>query len=244
MRLFVHGAGRSGPEAWPNASREGANFASFAPGATVAEQVDHLAAIAPTMPSVSITVVAHSLGAVAAVLASANGAVRADRLVLIEPALYDVARGNPAIERHIEMMTRARSLAAAGDLVGYWRIVRPLMFGGAADPTRWDEERSRAEWFASVPSPWGHGVATEAITSTPTLVVTGGWKPSRIGRNRGPPMPRKAGAVIAGCWLANDGTAADDRLTQALVLSDMTAHVERATRQGPSTTRPARHGRA
>jgi hypothetical protein len=101
--------------------------------------------------------------------------ITVERLVLIEPALYDVARGDPAIERHVGAMERARARLAEGDLRDCWEIVRPLMFGSEFDPLAWDAERERAEAFAAVPSPWGHGIEAAAIAGIPTLVVTGGW---------------------------------------------------------------------
>lgn len=72
--------------------------------------------------------VAHSLGAVPAAMAYGAGAISASHVVLLEPALYDVARGDGSIERHIGPVTEARQRAAQGDLYGYWQIVGPLMF--------------------------------------------------------------------------------------------------------------------
>lgn len=96
-------------------------------------------------------------------------------LVLLEPGLYDVARGVPVIEDHIGTMTRARALSRSSDLFGYWSIVRPLMFGGPADRSRWYEEREAAARFEAKQPPWGFGVTSSAINGVPTLVVTGGW---------------------------------------------------------------------
>lgn len=171
MRLYVHGAGRSGASAWPLADRHDALFTQRT-GVGVEELVDEIGVIAPHQPSMLL---AHSLGAVSAVLAMASGLVAVERLVLVEPALYDIARGDSAVERHIEVMTRARSAAAAGDLFGYWQIVRPLIFGGEADPLTWDEEQLRAEGFAALGVPWGYDVTLDTLEATPILVVTGGW---------------------------------------------------------------------
>lgn len=97
-----------------------------------------------------------------------------DRLVLIEPALYDLARGDAAIENHIETMRTARDLADSGDLFGSWAIVKPVMFGSPAERADWERERGHAEWFAGIELPWGHGLSTRML-AIPTLVVTGGW---------------------------------------------------------------------
>lgn len=65
MRLYIHGAGRTGRAAWPHQNDDDAVFADFAPGTSVQQQVQHLTDIAPTEPA---EVIAHSLGAVPAVL--------------------------------------------------------------------------------------------------------------------------------------------------------------------------------
>ena len=140
---------------------------SFPDGMSVAEQADAL------RERTAALVYAHSIGAVPAVLAAR--AMRAGGLVLVEPALYDVARGRAAIERHIGIVTEARARADAGDLRGCWAILRPLMFGGPFDAERWEAERPLATRWATTNVPWGHGVRTTMITGIPTLIVTGGW---------------------------------------------------------------------
>ena len=74
----------------------------------------------------------------------------------LEPALYDVARGMPAVEQHIDVITHARALADAGDLYGFRREVRPVMFGGTAEQHKWAAEQVLAARFSSVELPWGH----------------------------------------------------------------------------------------
>ena len=95
--------------------------------------------------------------------------------MLIEPALYDMARGDSAVENHINTMTRARELADVRDLYGYWSIVSPLMFGRPASRDRWAEDRATAERFAEVVPPWGHNVSADQFADIPALVVTGAW---------------------------------------------------------------------
>lgn len=134
----------------------------------------NVASLAALTPRKSV-VFAHSAGAVPVFLALQARQIAPRALVLSEPGLYDVARGAPAVEDHIDAMTRARVLASSGDLFGYWSIVRPLMFGGPAERSRWDEEREVAARFEAKQPPWGFDVAGSAITQVPTLVVTGGW---------------------------------------------------------------------
>ncbi len=174
MRLYIPGAGRTGRDAWPKQSADNAVFAQFVPHTSKEEQLQHLAQIAPDGP---VDVVAHSLGAERAVLALGRGLFQARRLILLEPALYDLARGDEHIEKHISTVTRAHQRSSAGELYGFWEIFRPLFFGGPADPEQWDQEKALAEHFASVSPPWGDGVTGEMIPAEGTIVATGNWNP-------------------------------------------------------------------
>lgn len=170
QHVYVHGGGRRGVDAWPHVSDQNAVFTSFAPEASIEEQAESLVRAHGQRP---VLLFAHSLGAVPAVLAAERLDVAG--LVLIEPALYDIARGHAAIERHIGIVTEARARASDGDFRGFWAILRPLMFGGPFDPTRWDEEQPLAARWALTNLPWGHGVRARMLNGHPTLVVTGSW---------------------------------------------------------------------
>jgi len=131
---------------------------------------------------------AHSIGAVPAVLAA--GRLDLAGLVLVEPALYDIARGDAAVERHIGIVTEARSLAESGDLRGFWAVLRPLMFGGPLDGDLPDDERAVAQRWARANLPWGRGVRAAMVDDVATLIVTGGWNDeyeeiARVLRGRG-----------------------------------------------------------
>lgn len=185
MRVYVHGAGRKGRDAWPSAtpakdsalsedsarSEDSALFASLDFTKPMGDNVASLAGLAPG----GCVIFAHSAGAVPVFLALAARALSPSALVLVEPALYDIARGHDAIEHHIETMNRARERARAGDLFGYWAIVRPLMFGGEAVPAQWDVERAIAASFEKKQPPWGFDVDASVIAAIPTLVITGDW---------------------------------------------------------------------
>lgn len=145
-------------------------FIAFAPGSSIPQQVETLIA---QCGADRMLIFAHSIGAVPVVLAAAR--LNLAGLVLVEPALYDVARGEGPIERHIGVVSEARSQADAGDLRAFWSILRPLMFGGPLELAMWDRERSVAEHWATTNLPWGHGVRPNAVRGVPTLVVTGGW---------------------------------------------------------------------
>ncbi len=168
-RLYVHGAGRRGAAAWPQVDAADADFVSFPRESSVAEQADALVASCGDR----MLIFAHSIGAVPVVLAANR--LNIAGLVLVEPALYDIARGDEAIERHIGIVSEARAQADAGDLRSFWAILRPLMFGGPFDPATWDDERLLARRWATTNLPWGHGVRAAMLTDIPTLVITGGW---------------------------------------------------------------------
>lgn len=170
-RVFLHGAGRRGTAAWPSRASESGTFLSFPPGSSVEAQAGALVAGERDRTPLLF---AHSIGAVAAVRAVADG-LRVSGLVLVEPALYDIARGDAPIERHIAVVTEARARAAEDDLYGFWALFRPLMFGGPLDRASWPDERAVAEHWATANLPWGHGIREHSLAGVPALVVTGGW---------------------------------------------------------------------
>lgn len=110
-----------------------------------------------------------------AVLAMRGRNLSPSHLIFVEPALYDVARGNAAIEAHIEPMARALSKAKEGDLFGYWQIAKPMMFGTTATSDAWAEDQAIAARFAGLEAPWGHHIDPAFVRSVPTLVLTGSW---------------------------------------------------------------------
>lgn len=172
VRFYIHGAGRAGREAWPEQSTADAVFADHAARSTMTEKAHE---IADQCPAGDVVVVAHSLGAVPAALAYSSGHISASHVVLLEPALYDIARGHEAIEGHIGPMSRARGLARSGDLFGYWQIVGPMMFGRDVTRDSWEEDRDLAQRFADLDAPWGHGIEASTFVEASVLVVTGGW---------------------------------------------------------------------
>lgn len=127
---------------------------------------------APAGPAV---VVSHSLGANVVALALSHGGLHASHLIFAEPALYDISRGNAAVEAYIAPMEEARSKASAGDLFGYWQIVKPIMFGGPAIAEEWSDEEAVAKEFSSHEEPWGQDIGPDFTEGIAALVVTGGW---------------------------------------------------------------------
>ncbi|MCY7402409.1 MAG: alpha/beta hydrolase [Nocardioides sp.] len=172
MRLYVHGAGRAGREAWPEQPRADAVFADHSACSRMRDKAE---LVGGQCPDEDVVLVAHSLGAVPAALAFTNRDITASHVVLLEPALYDIARGHDAIERHVAPMTVARERAESGDLFGYWQIVGPMMFGREAARDSWHEDQDLARRFADLEPPWGHGIEESAFATVATMVVTGDW---------------------------------------------------------------------
>lgn len=168
-RAFAHSASRPAQRAWPSARVDADEFVPLPTDQAPPAQATLIAARVSGSP----ILFAHSILGVSAALATPT--LHPAALVLVEPALYDLVRGNEAIERHISAVTEARSLAATGDLLGFWGIIRPLMFGGSFDAAHWETERPVAEHWARTPLPWGNGLREQMLQDTPILVVTGGW---------------------------------------------------------------------
>lgn len=171
MRYYVHGAGRAGAQAWPRQPRTSV----FADHSATPRMQAKAALVHDQAPTNSFVLIAHSLGAVASAIAMREHRLSPRCLVLVEPALYDVARGEASIEGHIGPMSRARDRAAHGDLFGFWEIVAPLMFDREANRQTWAEDEPIAARMASMDPPWGHRVEATICAHAPTLVLTGAW---------------------------------------------------------------------
>ncbi|RZT62359.1 alpha/beta hydrolase family protein [Microcella alkaliphila] len=121
------------------------------------------------------TVVAHSWGGTLVGIAMAHDVARPTALVLVEPAMFDLARTNESVSHHIDVMTDARTLADAGDLRGFWNLVKPMMFGAQATDDDWKEDEPHAARFAQLTLPWGFDLDEALPGLPPTLVITGAW---------------------------------------------------------------------
>ena len=173
MRVFVHGSGRTGRAAWPALAADAGTFLDIDPLLPVEEQAALLTAELGRAPDA--TVVAHSWGGTLVGIAMAHHGARPAALVLVEPALFDLARANESVRDHIAVMTDARALADAGDLRGFWNLVKPLIFGADATDDAWAADAPHAARFARLTLPWGFELNATLPDLPPTLVITGGW---------------------------------------------------------------------
>ena len=121
------------------------------------------------------TVVAHSWGGTLVGIAMAHHGARPAALVLVEPALFDLARTNESVRKHVSVMTDARALADAGDLRGFWDLVKPMMFGAEATDDAWATDEPHAARSARLTAPWGFDLERSLPELPPALVITGAW---------------------------------------------------------------------
>lgn len=167
--VLVHGAGRSGAAAWPAQLLDGAVALDLSALPTARGRAEAVAAAVRP----GDVVVAHSLGGVAAALALPMLATPPAALVLCEPALFDLARGDAAVEAHVAAMDAAHE--ALPSLSGFWARARPALLGEPFDEGRWEDERALATLLTRTERPWGHGIDAGMLRGVPTTVVTGGW---------------------------------------------------------------------
>ena len=176
--VFLHGAGSSGPTAWPVQVAEADDDWVFLDRREFGDDATRDASriIDILRPQSGGHVVAASFGGNAAVLAAQSEPDLVYSLALFEPACFDLARGKPVVEEHIAAMTPV--FAAADDPTVDFREFSRLFAGGMGTPALDvpDDvlEREVAKLRALRP-PWGTAVNAEAGLPVPTLVVTGGW---------------------------------------------------------------------
>ena len=181
--VFVHGSGRSGSEgAWGDLpallgiERVVIDRAGFAPGE--APQLTDFAADADRVLEACAEgahVVASSYGGVAALQAAAASTGNVLSLLLCEPAAYSIARGEPAIERHVAAVSPV--FARREDLDAAAFTVELLKAFGQQDPSppAGAAETLRAERMRLQRPPWEATIDAGVVDRIPTLVVTGGW---------------------------------------------------------------------
>jgi pimeloyl-ACP methyl ester carboxylesterase len=183
--VFVHGSGRSGRDAWP--LQQGVKLARQSvyltrPGFGADEEPVRTDFAAEANMVVAACgrgahVVAASYGAIAALGAVALAPEAIRSVVLIEPTVFSLGRGLPAVEAHIRalqpVMNQAPRLAAADFLVKFFTAL------GAVDPVRptTTEALRVAERMRLQRPPWEANFDPAVIRFVPTLVVTGNWNP-------------------------------------------------------------------
>lgn len=178
MRLvFVHGSGEAGAAAFP---QQAAAFPHAAfpvlPGYGDDEPaVGDVAAAAQTVALQSADadgIVGFSYGGVVAAMAACME--EAPALVLIEPALFQLARDRPACARLIGRLEPIYHDATLTDATFERAFLRGLTGTDSGDAVTVEALRSsrRSRLHGA---PWRHPVDAGCLAETRTLVLTGGW---------------------------------------------------------------------
>lgn len=181
--VFVHGTGRSGPLAWPGqvAAVELRGRRLHFPDLAALADDDAAATVLAPLADGGGHLVAHSAGAVAALLAagraSGQGSVRS--LVLLEPAAFSLARGGPEVEEHVARLSAVFADAREPrvlDGVFAVRFLTGLGVPGAAIADPGDPAlRALGRRVRRRRPPWEAPLDGTVVRQVPTLVVTGGW---------------------------------------------------------------------
>jgi pimeloyl-ACP methyl ester carboxylesterase len=179
--VFVHGAGRSGADAWPAQRSEPDlgdlvflvrfGFGDGEDGQPTDFDDDRRRVVDALADGAHL--VAHSYGAVAALMAAGSAPDRVRSVVLFEPACFSLARGRAAVEAHISEMSAALSDSTLTDEEFLSAFVRSVggepppgpLSGAALDSAR----RLRVQR-----GPWEADLDRAVISAVPTLVVTSG----------------------------------------------------------------------
>jgi pimeloyl-ACP methyl ester carboxylesterase len=129
--------------------------------------------LAATLDQPSV-VAAHSFTAIGAVVAAADFPRLVSGLVLLEPALYSLARGRAAVEEHMARMQPVFDRTVNAPLDAFWGDFLTTITGDVVDGPFDDDDLARAQRIREGGAPWWYEVP-DVIGSIPTLVITGGW---------------------------------------------------------------------
>jgi pimeloyl-ACP methyl ester carboxylesterase len=181
--VFVAGSGRSGAAAWPGQA------AAVDLGRWSCTFVDLTGLVGPDEQRDAVLgalgdgghLVAHSVGAVPALLAAGRSPGAVGSLALLEPAAFSATRGGPRVEAHVAAMSAVFAQAADPRMRDGQFAVRFLTALGApgaaiADPGD-PSLRSLGRRLRRSTPPWEVPLDRAVASRVPTLVVTGGWSP-------------------------------------------------------------------
>lgn len=181
--VFVHGAGTFGAAAWPRQHGLSLDFDCLFvrrhgfSSTDEPEPTDFLRDQEIVLESLGAGghLVAHSQGAVAAMMAAVEHPELVRTLVLVEPACFSLTADLPATAAHIARMTPVFAGRSVMSDEEYLRaFVRPAFDSDARIPTTAEERRSATRLRLQSP-PWD--APLDIVPGVPTLVLTGGWEP-------------------------------------------------------------------
>jgi pimeloyl-ACP methyl ester carboxylesterase len=181
--VFVHGAGRAGDKAWPAQRHLGSEFRlEFIERVGYRAKEDSL----PTDFSGDVArvlaalgdgghIVAHSYGAIAAIMAAQERPDAVTSLVLFEPASMSLARGGPLVEAHVAALSPVLEQAAESTDLEFEAAFMMALRAPATTERVTKEARLRARRLRLQTAPWHAPLNWAGLSLPPTLVVTGGW---------------------------------------------------------------------
>ncbi|MEC5198271.1 pimeloyl-ACP methyl ester carboxylesterase [Arthrobacter sp. PL16] len=181
--VFVHGSGSFGAAAWPRQHGLSLDFDCLyvrRHGYSLSEDplpTDHArdGEILVEALGKGGHLVAHSQGAVSALMVAVERPDLVRSLTLVEPACLSLTVDHPATRAHIELM--APLFAERDELTDdeyLRRFVRRVFSADAHLPTTADARRDAARLRLQSP-PWDAPLSI--VPGVPTLVLTGGWEP-------------------------------------------------------------------
>lgn len=187
--VFVHGAGSFGAAAWPRQHGMALSYDAlflrrhgFDP---VAEPVESSFAEDTAIVLRSLAddgrgaagghVVAHSQGAISAMMAAVERPDLVYSLTLVEPACLSLTAELPATAAHRELMLPLFDVRhQLGDEDFQREFVRRVYAADLQEPATQEEKRAARRLRLQAP-PWE--APLQIVPGVPTLVLTGGWEP-------------------------------------------------------------------
>ena len=178
--VFVHGSGRSGRDCWPgqvNVFPDASYLVMPGHGEEPPRATDMTECVSRVLAACghAAVVVAHSFGAIAAVLAAEQAPRRIRGLVLLEPALYSLARGRDAVDAHVVKMTPVFERAAGQEPGDFWAAFMSALTGAPGRVPGAEPGRSVAERLRLQRPPWEFEISPRVFEAVPALVITGDW---------------------------------------------------------------------
>lgn len=181
--VFVHGAGSFGAAAWPRQHGLSLDFDCLyvrRHGFSATEEplpTDHARdqAIIADALGAGGHVVAHSQGAVAAMMLAVERPDLVRTLTLVEPACFSLTADLPATSAHIALMAPLFAVRHAVSDEEFLRsFVRRTFSAEAGMPDTAEGRRGAARLRLQSP-PWEAPLSI--VPGVPTFVLTGGWEP-------------------------------------------------------------------
>lgn len=175
---FIHGAGRSGREAWPlQAASDDSSEFHFLERVDKSNDPHRTVAAVQALMAEPGHVVAHSYGAIAALMLAECHPNLVRSLVLFEPATLALARGRTSVEAHIAAMAPVFEHCEDTAINGQAFAERFLLAMGVEPKGTAEQLEAKGTLLRAIVPPWRFSLDPTVPSRTPTLVVTGAGGP-------------------------------------------------------------------